>query len=161
MKTQPKTKNIKKQRTSRRTRPASRAVALVHVKRVGIHHFRLVEHKHTGKLIHLHHTSHLALIVILIFIGFFLLISDNVVRATTDSGQVTINAIVPDNGQAVVTNKTNTPNITITDNILSNITWFMTPVPLYITAFALTMGFWVGDLFQYRFGIIKYHRRAH
>ena len=121
-----------------------------------LRHLRLAEHKHTGKLIHHRHTSHLVLIIILVFIGFFLLISDNVVQAQTNSGQVMVKAIVPNNGQTVVDNDTNTSN----DDIILNITWFMTPTPLYITAFALTLGFWLGDLFDRKFGSGKNRSRT-
>jgi hypothetical protein len=79
---------------------------------------------------------------------------------TPDSGQVTVSTITPDNRQAII-NETQTSNIAFVDDIIANITWFMSPVPLYITAFALTLGFWIGDLFHYRFGISRYHRRAH
>ena len=145
MKTRTKTKTRTKRKTSKQS---------------VLRHLKFAEHKHTGKLIHHRHTSHLVLIIILVFIGFFLLISDNVVQAQTNSGQVMVKAIVPDNGQTVITNETKTSNTPITDNIILNITWFMTPTPLYITAFALTLGFWLGDLFDRKFGSGKSRRRT-
>lgn len=159
MKARLKTKNTKKLVASRRFRPATRAVAFVNVKYTGLRHFRLAEHKHTGKLIHHRHTSHLALIVILIIVGFFLLISNNVVRAQSDSESVLINAIVPGLAPAIVTEESKT-STTITDNAMSNITWFLKPVPLYILAVAITLGFWSGDLFDRRFGARRYGRRS-
>lgn len=143
------TKNIKTQRINKRTRSTSHAVILANTKWVGLRHFRLVEHKHTGKLIHYWHTSHLALVMILIFIGFFLLIGDNAVRAIADSGSVSISATVPDNGQVTVPDETKT----------SNVIWFITPVPLYIVAVAMTLGFWGGDIFDRRFGSCKPQHR--
>ena len=124
-----------------------------------LRHLKFAEHKHNGKLIHHRHTSHLVLIMILVFIGFFLLISDNVVQAQTNSGQVMVKAIVPDNGQIVVTNETKKSGTSITD-IIINITWLMTPTPLYIAAFALTLGFWLGDLFDRKFGSGKSRRQT-
>lgn len=60
-----------------------------------LRHLRLIEHKHTGKLIHLRHTSHVALIGILMVVGFFLFISGNVTSAETVGGTVSIGVIVP------------------------------------------------------------------
>lgn len=58
-------------------------------------HFRLVEHKHTGKLIHHRHTSHLALAIILAFLGVFMYV-DNTVKAeiVPVSGSVSIGMLV-------------------------------------------------------------------
>lgn len=94
MNTQTKTKKPLK-RARKQPRTSSKVISLVHAKRPILRHFRLVEHKHTGKLIHLKHTSHLALMGILILVGFFLFISDNVVNAVTQSGDVTISVVVP------------------------------------------------------------------
>lgn len=48
----------------------------------------------------------------------------------------------------------------VVDNILST-SWFETPVPLYVTALALTLGFWGGDIFHRKFGSTKHQRRSH
>jgi hypothetical protein len=42
----------------------------------------------------------------------------------------------------------------------TRISWFETPVPLYLLAVALTLGFWMGDLFDQRFGITKTYKKA-
>jgi len=145
MKARLKTKNTKKLVASKRFRPAARAVAFVSI-------------KHTGKLIHHRHTSHLALIIILIIVGFFLLISNNVVRAQSDSESVLINAIVPGLAPTTVTEESKT-STTVTNDAMSDITWFMKPVPLYILAVAITLGFWGGDLFDRKFGAGKHRQR--
>lgn len=160
MKTQLNTKNTKKLKVSKRLKSTSHVVALVHTKHTGLRHFKLVEHKHTGKLIHHRHTSHLALIIILIIVGFILLISNNVAQAQSDSGTVSVNAIVSGSVPAVETNETKTSNTTDSNDVWSNIAWFMTPVPIYILAVAITLGFWGGDIFDRKFGSGKYHLRT-
>ncbi|MDB5165723.1 MAG: hypothetical protein JWM00_613 [Candidatus Saccharibacteria bacterium] len=40
------------------------------------------------------------------------------------------------------------------------ISWFETPIPLYSLAVALTLGFWLGDLFDRRFGITKAYKKT-
>jgi hypothetical protein len=40
-----------------------------------------------------------------------------------------------------------------------NTSWFSTPVPFYLIAVTLTLGFWVGDLFDRHFGAKKVVRR--
>ena len=95
MKAQTKTKNITKRKTSRRSSSRSRAVVLIHAKRPVLRHFRLVNHKHTGKLIHFRHTSHLVLLIILLIVGFFLYIGGGVTYAQTTGGTVSVSVIVP------------------------------------------------------------------
>lgn len=59
-------------------------------------HLRLIEHKHTGKLVHFRHTSHLPLMLGLTVLGFFLFASGYVTAGAADhSGIVSIGAIVP------------------------------------------------------------------
>lgn len=95
MKIQPKTKTKPRIKSKKQSRTTSHVVNLAHVKRPGLRHFRLVEHKHTGKLIHFRHTSHVALVGILMVVGFFLFISGNVTSAETVGGTVSIGVIVP------------------------------------------------------------------
>lgn len=45
------------------------------------------------------------------------------------------------------------------DNDSNNILWFETPVPLYVLAVALTLGFWGGDIFDRKFGYGYNHHR--
>lgn len=59
-----------------------------------LRHFRLISHNHTGKLLHHRHTSHLALVGILVFLGFFLLANQSVVRAEDSSSSVLVGVIV-------------------------------------------------------------------
>ena len=62
---------------------------------VGPKHLRLVEHKHTGKLIHSKNTSHLSLFIILSLLGVFLLVcSANVAKAQLNSGSVSVGMTV-------------------------------------------------------------------
>lgn len=56
--------------------------------------FRLSEHKHTGKLIHHRHTSHIALIGILLLTGLFLYFNKSEVLAE-QSSSVSVSVIVP------------------------------------------------------------------
>lgn len=95
-----KTKLVKKPKVKSKKRTAlvfSKKVVPIKAKLPGLHHFRLVAHQHTGKLIHHRHTSHLTLFIILLVVGFFIYASGNVVQAAPEpvSGSVTVGAIVP------------------------------------------------------------------
>ena len=72
-------------------------VVLVHAKRPALRHFRLIENKHTFKLVHLRHTSHLSLVVVLLVVGLFLYASGNMTQAQnqTGKGSILVGAIVP------------------------------------------------------------------
>lgn len=87
MKTPQKTKLQPRKKASLRSQSA---VKLAHDKRPVLRHFRLVSHKHTGSLIHFRHTSHVALMGILVLVGFFLVISQNMTRAA----DVTVGVVV-------------------------------------------------------------------
>jgi len=39
-----------------------------------------------------------------------------------------------------------------------NDSWLQAQVPIYLAVLALTVGFWIGDIFDRRFGISKYHK---
>ena len=106
-----KTKKPIKQRSNIRTSSRRSSVKLVNRSRPLIKHFRLVSHQHTGKLIHLKHTSHLALMGMLVIVGFFLVISQNFVTA---SGNVQVGLVVngpPPTEGAVITSPINGFNI--------------------------------------------------
>jgi len=109
MKTQ-KIKITPRKKANKRPSASVKTVVLVHAKRSGLRHFRLVEHKHTGKLIHFKHTSHVALVGILIVVGFFLYISSGVTYAVTSSGSVNVGLVVnanpPETG-ATITSPSN------------------------------------------------------
>lgn len=99
MKAHPKTninrpKKIKKQ-SLRGTKTAISASSRSPILR----HLKFAEHKHTGKLIHHRHTSHLALMIILFFVGIFLFVSASITQAgaleITKNGTISVGAIVP------------------------------------------------------------------
>jgi len=61
-----------------------------------LRYLRLVEHKHTGKVLSHRHTSHASLFLILLVLGFFLYISDRVAGAAqTTSSSVNVGLVVP------------------------------------------------------------------
>jgi hypothetical protein len=86
----PKTKKLTKQRSRIRS-ISRRTISPIKTSKPVIKHLRLVSHEHTGKLIHLKHTSHLALLGMLVIVGFFLVISQNFVKA---SGNVQVGLVV-------------------------------------------------------------------
>jgi hypothetical protein len=95
MKVQPKINITIKRRTSKWQKLATRSVALAHSNQSIWRHFRLVEHKHTGKFIHHRHTSHVVLVGMLLMVGFFLYMSESVALAETSAGSVSVSVIVP------------------------------------------------------------------
>lgn len=100
MKTTQKIKKIPTKKAKSRTGHASsKGVGLVHATKPGIRHFRLVEHKHTGRLIHYRHTSHVALVSLLLIVGLFMYISAGFARTQAEqvstSGAVSIGVVVP------------------------------------------------------------------
>ncbi len=97
MKTQTKSKITPTRKTSKRPSSVTRAVGLPLAKNPGLRHFRLVEHKHTGKLIHHRHTSHLSLAFMLLLVGIFMYVSAGfaLVRAQQTTGSVSIGVVVP------------------------------------------------------------------
>jgi len=96
MKTQPKIKIIPRKKASKKTGSAKKQVSLSRIKLPVVKHLKLVEHKHTGKLISRKNTSHLSLMLILILLGFFLCVNSALVRA--NGGSVSIGMVV--NGPA-------------------------------------------------------------
>jgi hypothetical protein len=83
------TATTRKSSTKTRSKKSA-SVKLTHAKHPVLRHFRLIEHKHTGKLLHFRHTSYVALMMFLLVTGFFLAISQNATSAAT----VTVGAIV-------------------------------------------------------------------
>lgn len=120
-------------------------------------HLRLIGHKHTGKLIHHRHTSHLSLLIVLLILGIFLFVGGGFsnAKALSDNQNIVVTANVPVNSNNIVA-ETVAPNGH--ENIL-NSDWFETSVPLYTLALALTLGFWVGDIFDRKFKITKPKRK--
>lgn len=90
MKAQSKTKKANK-----RTKSPARSVSLVQTTHPVLRHFRLVDHKHTGKLIHHRHTSHAALVGLLLLVGIFMFISAGFARVQAEAGAVSIGVTVP------------------------------------------------------------------
>jgi hypothetical protein len=87
MNTPQKTKKQPRKSSSIRKK-SSRSVKLIHSKHPVLRHLHLVEHKHTGKLVHFQHTSHLALVGVLVIVGFFLAITQNFTYAQTGTVSV-------------------------------------------------------------------------
>lgn len=98
MKTLPKTKRPIK-RFKKLTKTASKSVFLVHAKHPLLRYFRLINHKHTGRLIHRRHTSHLILMAMLLIVGLLLYVSAGFAQVRswqmTSSGNVSVGVIVP------------------------------------------------------------------
>lgn len=116
--------NPKGKAKKRPTSTASKKVVQIKAKLPGIRHFRLISHKHTGKLIHHRHTSHLALFSILAIVGFFIYASGGFVSAAPgpQSGTVTVGAIVPvppPTTGAVITSPAN--GYTIKNQVILNV----------------------------------------
>lgn len=59
-----------------------------------LRHLRLVSHAHSGKVVHRQHTSHVALMLMLVFVGVMLALSQQMSSALTSSGSVTVGAVV-------------------------------------------------------------------
>ncbi len=59
----------------------------------------------------------------------------------------------------VVSGKSEAAGAGITDAIF-RMPWFESPVPFYLLAVALTLGFWLGDLFDRRYGVSRQYRQA-
>jgi len=57
------------------------------------------------------------------------------------------------------TGDTRTPLAILANDVIGT-SWFKTPVPLYLIAFAITLGFWGGDIFDRNFGASKPHHRT-
>lgn len=81
-----------------RAKSRIKVVKLVHAKRPILRHLRLVEHKHTGKLVKAHHSSYIALVGILVFVGFFMFITQSIVKADST---VSVTAVVNGPGPTV------------------------------------------------------------
>jgi len=69
-------------------------IALAFSKRSKLRHFGFVHSRHSWKIIHHRHTSHLALMIILLIVGIFLLFGNYFASAVNVSGTVTIGAVV-------------------------------------------------------------------
>lgn len=97
-------KPVKKLKNSAKTRPKkATAIKIVHAKKPVIRHLKLIEHKHTAKLLHIRHTSYVGLMGILVILGFFLVISQNITKA---DNAVTVSTVVqapPPNSGAQIT----------------------------------------------------------
>lgn len=55
----------------------------------------IVDSRHTGKILHHRHSSHPVLVLLMILVGFFLWVTQDMVYSATQSGGVTVNLIVP------------------------------------------------------------------
>jgi len=97
MKTPQKTKSLTPKKTKRRRKTLLASAKLAYVKTPVIRHLRLIEPKHTGKLISHRHTSHVGLMLILVTVGIFMYASQGVSWATrfVSGGSVTVGTVVP------------------------------------------------------------------
>jgi hypothetical protein len=93
-----KSQNLKPllRRSKPKAKSTSSKVKLVFTRKSPLKHLRIVEHKHTGKLLHRTHTSHAALLIILIIVGIFLFASQEFASADTLTGSqdVSVSAVV-------------------------------------------------------------------
>jgi hypothetical protein len=96
MKTPQKTKSLPTKKTKRRPKTLLASAKLAYVKTPVIRHLRLIEPKHTGKLVSHRHTSHVALMLILATVGIFMYASQGVSWAAkfVSGGSVTVGTIV-------------------------------------------------------------------
>jgi len=128
MKKQSKIKKIPASKTRKRASKTSPAVGLAHVTRPGLRHFRLVENKHTGKLIHHRHTSHVALVGLLLIVGIFLFISAGFAQVQAETGAVSIGVTVPGPAPVVGASITSPINgISVTDQQTIEVTGTCAP----------------------------------
>lgn len=131
-------------------------------------HFRIAKYKDTGRLIHYKQTSHFILIVMLAIVGIFIYYVKEFSEEQTTvlgSSTVSITAVVPEtvssdtsSGSSTVTIPTDiSDNSPSTENGKQNdyTFWLNASIPVYYVVLALTLGFWVGDLFDRKFGVNK------
>ncbi|MEP6710432.1 MAG: hypothetical protein ABJA64_01810 [Candidatus Saccharibacteria bacterium] len=92
-----KQKSVKRNRVSRGRSLRPNTVEIIPKGSSKLRHFRIVHHRHTGKLLHHRHTSHLALVCILAIVGLFIYVSQDITSAATQTvnHDVTVNAVVP------------------------------------------------------------------
>jgi hypothetical protein len=121
-----KSQNLKPplRRSKPKAKSASLKVKLVFTRRSPLKHLRIVEHKHTGKLLHRTHTSHAALLIILIIVGIFLFASQEFASADTQtaSQDVSVSAVVSGNPPtigAAITSPTDGTAVTAPDEDIS------------------------------------------
>lgn len=108
---------MKKQTKNQRNTPKTRgrqAIKPAHPNSL-LRHFRLIESKHTGRLIHHQHTSHLVLLIILAFVGILLFANQSFVAAQKVlTGNVSVGLVVsgpPPNSGAKILSPTNKSNL--------------------------------------------------
>ncbi len=172
MKKQIEKRKIPIKKNKKTARQKSMLVYLSNPKRPITRHLKIVKHHYTGKPIPHRHTSYLMLIILLIVVGLFLHFGKKLCdrQAVLGSSTVVVTAIVPsevfdDNqsdssGTSANTTPAKTPIIVkgtspVIDNNLTKDYkfWFDITLPAYYAIFALTLGFWAGDLFNQKFGL--------
>lgn len=85
-------KIINRVKPKKRTVVSSRKSIVKLVKHPILRSIKIISHKHTGKLVHYKHTSHPALMLILIMTGFFMFVCAGIAEAA--SGSVTVGLVV-------------------------------------------------------------------
>ena len=116
MKQKSKNKNVATKKARKTLSHNLKLVNVICAKFPFVRHLRLIAHKHTGKVLHHRHTSHISLLVILLIVGLFLLACDGMSRAwqATSSGDVAVTATVPGsapNVGVVITSPVNGANL--------------------------------------------------
>lgn len=90
---------------------SNKRVPLAHQNRLVLRRLRLVEPKHTGKIIHHKNTSHVSLVMILLVFGLFLFATGQYARAIIQTGSVTVGLTVlgsaPKSGATITIPTTN------------------------------------------------------
>lgn len=180
MKKQLKTKNTSTQRnkknTGRKTHPAYLS------KKSRVNHIKIAPKNYSGKLISSRNTSYLILVALLMVAALFLYLSkklcnnENVLGINTVSVTATVPSKKPVNEQLATnsdsqinnynnsteTTSNGSPKQPIDDyQILPEIektftkdnqVWFVAMIPFYYAILSLTLGFWMGNLFNQKFG---------
>lgn len=162
----------------------SRIVSGQKPKKLAVSYFRIAKNSNTCKLIHHRQTSHLILVILLIIVGLFINYAKKTVdyQAVLGSSTVLVTAVVPgevsgvgqtnDNQASNSNTSSNTPStdspisVDETKLVAENIFikehkfWFDVSIPVYYIILALTLGFWVGDLFDKKFGLLKKSKKV-
>ena len=90
---------------------SNKRVPLAHQNRLVLRRLRLVEPKHTGKIIHHKNTSHVSLVMILLVFGLFSFATGQYARAIIQTGSVTVGLTVlgsaPKSGATITIPTTN------------------------------------------------------
>ncbi len=105
-----KTKIKRGAKTKSKARRLKESVELLFGPKSKLRHLKLIKHKHTGKVIHHHHTSYLSLSVILAITGLLMFTDNYIARAETFNDTINVSLTVlgpPPTVGAVITSPSN------------------------------------------------------